>query len=84
MPTDSCNHGGMDKTQALARARAAYDAIAAADEEAKRIKREARLKFGVVVNELTESKYVMQEEVASEIGRTREYVRRLQVDARQT
>lgn len=72
----------MDKTTALARVREAHDAIAQADREAERIKRDARVRFGQLVNEVVSDKTVMQEEVAAEVNKTREYVRRLQVTAR--
>lgn len=72
----------MDKPTALAEAKAAHDGIAEAEAEAKRLVEEARVRFGAVTNKLVDGKHVYQEEVAAEIGKTREYVRRLQVKAR--
>lgn len=72
----------MSNESAMSRVLAAYKGIEEADAEAARLKREARIAFGRVVNEEAEARRVKQEEVASAIGKTREYVRRLQVDAR--
>jgi F0F1-type ATP synthase membrane subunit b/b' len=72
----------MDRETALAKAKAAHDAIEEADAEAKRIRQEARDNFGAIVNEIVHNRYVMQEDVAAEVEKTREYVRRMQVSAR--
>lgn len=74
--------GGMDREAALGSAHELHKAIADAEAEAKRIVEEARIAFGAKVNELVENKDVHQEDVADRIGKTREYVRRLQVKAR--
>ncbi|MFL1427114.1 MULTISPECIES: hypothetical protein [unclassified Nocardiopsis] len=72
----------MDKDTALAEAKAAHDAIVEAEAEAKRLVEEARINFGRVTNKLVDGKHVLQEDIAAEVGKTREYVRRLQVKAR--
>lgn len=72
----------MDKDTALAEAKAAHDAIVGAEAEAKRLVEEARINFGRVTNKLVDGKHVLQEDIAAEVGKTREYVRRLQVKAR--
>ena len=72
----------MSTPPAEERVQAAYEAIARADAEAERIKRQARVNFGAVVNELVDSREMQQEKVAKQVGKTREWVRRQQVDAR--
>lgn len=69
-------------TPAETRVRTAHDAIAEAEREAKRLVEEARINFGAVANEVTSSGELQQEQIAATIGKTREYVRRLQVKAR--
>ena len=81
-PTFLCHDGGMSTPPAEERVQAAYEAIARADAEAERIKRQARVNFGAVVNELVDSREMQQEKVAKQVGKTREWVRRQQVDAR--
>lgn len=72
----------MKKTTPEKRVQDAYDAIAEADREAERLRREARINFGRVVTEVVEAKELQQEAVAGQVGKTREWVRRQQVDAR--
>lgn len=74
----------MNTQPAKDRVQAAYDAIAAVDAEAERMKQQVRIKFGAVVNDVTTNKEMQQEEVAEQVGKTREWVRRLQVKARNT
>lgn len=72
----------MNSTPPEKRVQDAYDAIAEADREAERLRREARANFGRVVTEIVEAKEMQQEAVAGQVGKTREWVRRQQVDAR--
>ncbi|MEU0236752.1 hypothetical protein ABZ234_03610 [Nocardiopsis sp. NPDC006198] len=72
----------MSTTPPDKRVQEAYDAIATIDAHADRMKEQVRIDFGNVVNEVTSNKEMQQEEVADQVGKTREWVRRLQVKAR--
>lgn len=72
----------MSTTPPEKRVQDAYDAITEADREAERLRREARINFGRVVTEVVEAKEMQQEAIAGQVGKTREWVRRQQVDAR--
>lgn len=67
---------------AMARIKLAHDAIEEAEHEGKRLVEEARVRFGTVINKLTADGDLRQDEVVALTGKTREYVRRLQVKAR--
>lgn len=73
---------GMSTQPPRQRVQEAYDAIATADAEAERMRQQVRVDFGNVVNEVTLNKEMQQEDVAEQVGKTREWVRRLQVKAR--
>jgi len=76
------NFGTPGSPEAAARVQAAYEKLLKTEEWAEQMRRDVRVRFGHVANEIVASGVVSQEEVADQVGKTREWVRRLQVKAR--